>query len=95
LLLARLESLQSEPSSCKGANGRNPEQGLAKTSQSAWRVLRVALLFPILGKFLYPSHRGARGVIRDFSPLKPILVQGKWNRRRSRSVPLEAGGTSR
>jgi len=75
LLLARLESLQSEPGSCKGANGRNPKQGLVKTSQRAWQVLRVALLFPILEK----------SFIRDFSPLKPLLVQGKWNRRRRTS----------
>jgi len=63
LLLAKLQSLQSKPSSCGGAYGRNPKQ-----VESAWQVLRVALLFPILGK---------------------------WNRRGSRLVPLEAGGTSR
>ena len=80
-----IQSLQSESSSCEGANGRNPEQGrVAKTTlQSAWQVLKVALLFPILGKVLP----------RDLSPLKPILVEGVWNRVRSRLVPLEAGGT--
>ncbi|WP_299200158.1 IS200/IS605 family accessory protein TnpB-related protein, partial [Thermocrinis sp.] len=85
LLTNLLQSLQSEPSSCEGANGRNPEQGrVAKTTlQSAWQVLKVALLFPILGKVLP----------RDLSPLKPILVEGVWNRVRSRLVPLEAGGT--
>jgi hypothetical protein len=37
----------------EGANGRNPEQGeTKKVSQSAWRVLKVALLFPVLGKVL-------------------------------------------
>ena len=87
LLANLIQSLQSEPSSCKGANGRNPEQGrVAKTTlQSAWQVLRVALLFPILGKVLP----------RDLSPLKPVLVEGVWDRVRSRLVPLEAGGTSR
>jgi IS605 OrfB family transposase len=75
LLTNLLQSLQSEPSSCEGANGRNP----------AWQVLRVALLFPILGKVLP----------RDLSPLKPLLVEGVWDRVRSRLVPLEAGGTSR
>uniref|UniRef100_A0A7C5WXV4 DUF2192 domain-containing protein n=1 Tax=Thermocrinis ruber TaxID=75906 RepID=A0A7C5WXV4_9AQUI len=87
LLANLIQSLQSEPSSCKGANGRNPEQGrVAKTTlQSAWQVLRVALLFPILGKVLP----------RDLSPLKPLLVEGVWDRVRSRLVPLEAGGTSR
>jgi IS605 OrfB family transposase len=87
LLVNLLQSLQSESSSCKGAYGRNPEQGrVAKTTlQSAWLVLRVALLFPILGKVLP----------RDLSPLKPVLVEGVWDRvRRSNGlVPLEAGGT--
>jgi hypothetical protein len=86
LLANFIQSLQSEPSSCKGANGRNPEQGETKrVSQSAWLVLRVALLFPVLGKVLP----------RDLSPLKPILVEGVWDRvRRSNGlVPLEAGGT--
>jgi IS605 OrfB family transposase len=85
LLVNLIQSLQSEPSSCEGANGRNPEQGrVAKTTlQSAWLVLRVALLFPILGRILP----------RDSSPLKPLLVEGAWDRVRSRLVPLEAGGT--
>ncbi len=73
LLVNLLQSLQSEPSSCEGANGRNP----------TWQVLKVALLFPILGKVLP----------RDLSPLKPVLVEGVWDRVRSRLVPLEAGGT--
>jgi IS605 OrfB family transposase len=84
LLTNLIQSLQSEPSSCEGANGRNPEQGeTKKVSQVAWRVLKVALLFPILGKVLP----------RDLSPLKPVLVEGGWDRVRSRLVPLEAGGT--
>jgi IS605 OrfB family transposase len=85
LLVNLIQSLQSEPSGCEGANGRNPEQGrVAKTTlQSAWQVLKVALLFPILGKVLP----------RDLSPLKPVLVEGVWDRVRSRLVPLEAGGT--
>jgi IS605 OrfB family transposase len=84
LLANLIQSLQSEPSSCKGAYGRNPEQGeTKKVSQSAWQVLKVALLFPILGKVLP----------RDLSPLKPVLVEGVWDRVRSRLVPLEAGGT--
>jgi len=86
LLINLLQSLQSEPSSCEGAYGRNPEQGeTKKVSQVAWQVLKVALLFPILGKVLP----------RDLSPLKPVLVEGAWDRVRSRLVPLEAGGTSR
>jgi len=84
LLTNFIQSLQSESSSCEGAYGRNPEQGRgSKASSSAWQVLRVALLFPILGKVLP----------RDLSPLKPVLVEGVWDRVRSRLVPLEAGGT--
>ena len=78
LLLARLESLQSEPSSCESANGRNPKQ-----VKSAWQVLKSALLFPVLG----------RSFVRDLSPLKPLLVKGKWDWVMSRLVPLSAGGT--
>ena len=86
LLINLIQSLQSEPSSCEGAYGRNPEQGeTKKVSQIAWQVLKVALLFPILGRVLP----------RDFSPLKPILVEGAWDRVRSRLVPLEVGGASR
>jgi hypothetical protein len=84
LLTSFIRSLQGEPSSCEGANGRNPEQGeTKKVSQVAWQVLKVALLFPILGKVLP----------RDLSPLKPVLVEGVLDRVRSRLVPLEAGGT--
>jgi hypothetical protein len=84
LLADLLQSLQSELSSCEGANGRNSEQGRGKSaSSSAWQVLRVAVLLPILGKVLP----------RDLSPLKPILVEGAWDRVRGRLVPLEAGGT--
>jgi cell division ATPase FtsA len=86
LLTNLVQSLQGEPSGCEGANGRNPEQGeTKKVSQIAWQVLRVALLFPILGKVLP----------RDLSPLKPVLVEGVWDRVRSRLVPLEVGGASR
>jgi IS605 OrfB family transposase len=86
LLTNLIQSLQSEPSSCEGANGRNSEQGRGNLASSvAWLVLKVALLFPILGKVLP----------RDLSPLKPVLVEGAWDRvRRSNGlVPLEAGGT--
>ncbi len=63
LLTNLIQSLQGEPSSCEGANGRNPKQGeTKKVSQVAWQVLKVALLFPILGRILP----------RDLSPLKKI-----------------------
>jgi hypothetical protein len=87
LLVNLIQSLQSESSFCEGAYGRNPEQGrVAKTTlQSAWQVLKVALLFPVLGQILP----------RDLSPLKPVLVEGVWDRVRKGLAPLEAGGASR
>jgi hypothetical protein len=86
LLTNLIQSLQSEPSSCEGANGRNPEQGRgSKASFVAWQVLKVALLFPILGRVLP----------RDLSPLKPVLVEGAWDRVRKGLAPLEAGGAFR
>jgi len=42
LLTYLVQSLQGEPSGCEGADGRNP----------TWQVLKVDLLFPILGKVL-------------------------------------------
>ena len=53
LLVDLIQSLQSKSSGCEEASGRNSEQGeTKKVSQSAWQVLRVALLFPILGQIL-------------------------------------------
>jgi IS605 OrfB family transposase len=76
-------ALKSELRSVEDAI-RNPEQGGgSKASSVAWQVLKVAILLSILGKVLP----------RDLSPLKPVLVEGVWDRVRSRLVPLEAGGT--
>jgi hypothetical protein len=67
-----------------GTNGRNPEDGKDfKILAIVQQVLKVALLFPILGKVLP----------RNLSPLKPVLVEGVWDRVRKGLVPLEAGGT--
>jgi len=88
LLTNLVQSLQSEPSGCEGADGRNSEQGRGNlASSSAWQVLKVALLFPILGRVLP----------RDLSPLKPVLVEGVWDRVRCSNglVPISAGGASR
>ena len=73
----KLESLQSEPSSCEAVDGRN-----SNSHQSVWQVLRSALVLPLLGEFF----------VRDFSPLKSVMIEGKWQRRASRLVPLEVGG---
>jgi hypothetical protein len=81
-----MQSFQSLLDTRCGTNGRNPEDGKDfKILAIVQQVLKVALLFPILGKVLP----------RDLSPLKPMLVEGVWDRVRKGLVPLEAGGTSR
>ena len=77
MYVKELKSLQDEPSWEKKANGRN-----SNSHQKAWQVLKSALVLPLLGEFF----------VRDFSPLKPVIVEGKWQRRASRLVPLEVGG---
>ena len=62
-----------------------PQLNTDKDIAGAYVIGRVALLFPILGRILP----------RDLCPLKPVLVEGVWDRVRSRLVPLEAGGASR
>ncbi len=78
ILLEKLQSLQSEPSWGKEANGRNSD-----SHQKAWQVLKVALVLPLLGK----------AFTRDFSSLKPLLVEGKWKRSALGLVPSGFGGT--
>ena len=78
-----MQSFQSLLDTRCETSGRNPEDGKDfKILAIVQQVLKVALLFPILGKVLP----------RDLSPLKPVLVEGAWDRVRSRLVPLEAGG---
>ncbi len=56
--LSLLSSLQGSPGSQEGSTeGRNP------SGANPWRVLRVGLFLPLLG----------REVPRDLSPLKPVL----------------------
>jgi hypothetical protein len=79
-----MQSFQSLLDACCGTNGRNPEDGKDfKILAIVQQVLKVALLFPILGKVLP----------RNLSPLKPVLVEGVWDRVRKGLVPFEAGGT--
>ncbi len=61
--LGLLSSLRSSSGSQRGSTeGRNPP------GANPWRVLRVGLFLPLLG----------REVPRDLSPLKPILLGGSW-----------------
>jgi hypothetical protein len=81
-----MQSFQSLLGTRCGTNGRNPEDEKDfKILAIVQQVLKVALLFPILGRVLP----------RDLSTLKPVLVEGVWNRMRSRLAPLEAGEASR
>jgi folate-binding Fe-S cluster repair protein YgfZ len=62
------ESRQSEPETQYQVNReKEPVRG-EKSSQKLWRVLRVAFAIPLLGRLF----------VRDFSPLRPLMVQGKW-----------------
>jgi hypothetical protein len=45
-----------------------------------------------------PAYTSVIGMLKyapplNISPLKPVLVEGAWDRVRSRLVPLEAEGT--
>jgi hypothetical protein len=81
-LVETKESSQSEPETQKQVNlwkepVRGPENG-----QKLWRVLRVAFAIPLLGRFC----------VRDFSPLRPVVVQGKWEGIASRLGPVGFAG---
>ncbi len=45
----------------------------------------VVLVLPLLEK----------PFVRDFSPLKSVIIEGKWQRQASRLVPSGSGGTLR
>jgi IS605 OrfB family transposase len=62
------ESSQSEPETQEQVDRRKEPVRGEKSSQKLWRVLRVAFAIPLLG----------RSFVRDFSPLRPVVVQGKW-----------------
>ncbi len=61
----------------------NPACQRGRQAGSAWRVLRVALVLPLLG----------RAFTRDFSFLKPLLVEGRCKRLTAGLVPSGFGGT--
>jgi len=79
------ESSESDPATRQQTSGGNKSvRGLSKKRHKSWRVLRAVLTFPLLGKSL----------IRDFSPLRPVLVEGKWERVVKRRVPVPGAGTT-
>jgi IS605 OrfB family transposase len=73
----RKESSQSEPETQEqGHRRKEPVRG-PESGQKLWRVLRVAFVIPLLGKCF----------VRDFSPLRPAMVQGRWEGVASRLGP--------
>jgi IS605 OrfB family transposase len=62
------KSRQSEPETQKQGNLRKEPVRGPEGGQKLWRVLRVAFAIPLLGRLF----------VRDFSPLRPLMVQRKW-----------------
>jgi IS605 OrfB family transposase len=71
------KSSQSEPETQEQVYRRKEPVRGEKSSQKLWRVLRVAFVIPLLGK----------SFVRDFSPLRPVMVQGRWEGVASRLGP--------
>jgi IS605 OrfB family transposase len=71
------ESSQSEPETQEQVDRRKEPVRGEKSSQKLWRVLRVAFAIPLLGRLF----------VRDFSPLRPVVVQGMWEGVASRLGP--------
>lgn len=81
LLVNLLSSLESEPETRQPANlWKEQVREEVKTSYKLWQVLRVALTLPVLGK----------SFVRDFSPLKSVLVD--WDRSVKRLAPIPGVG---
>jgi len=83
-LIEMKESSQSEPEAQEQGDQRQEPVRGEKSSQKLWRVLRVAFAIPLLG----------RSFARDFSPLRPLMVQGKWEGIASRLGPDGFAGPS-
>ncbi len=67
------------------AGDRERVLALMRLQSSAVRFIYnrlVALVLPLLGEF----------VVRDFSPLESVIIEGKWQRRASKLVPSNFGG---
>jgi IS605 OrfB family transposase len=68
---------QGEPETQEQGNRRKEPVRGPGSGQKLWRVLRVAFAIPLLGRMF----------VRDFSPLRPVMVQGKWEGIASRLGP--------
>jgi len=83
ITVQKRESSESNPAAQDQASGGDkPVRGLLKKRQKSWRVRRAAFIFPFLGK----------PFVRDFSPLRRILVLGDWERVVKRLVPVPGAG---
>ncbi|WP_448588481.1 IS200/IS605 family accessory protein TnpB-related protein, partial [Thermocrinis sp.] len=78
-----IKSLQSQSVSYLGPTEGSPSRKVGKTSLKHWRVLKVVLLVPVLGK----------AFVRNFSSLRRLLISGIWDRERIGPVPFGFGGT--
>jgi IS605 OrfB family transposase len=66
--ISNRKSSQSEPETQEQVDRRKEPVRGPGSGQKLWRVLRVAFAIPLLG----------RSFVRDLSPLRPVVVQGKW-----------------
>jgi hypothetical protein len=80
--ISNRKSSQSEPETQKQGNRRKEPVRGPGSGQKLWRVLRVAFAIPLLGRLF----------VRDFSPLRPVMVQGKWEGIASRLGPVGFAG---
>jgi IS605 OrfB family transposase len=76
-LMETNKSSQSEPETQEQVDRRKEPVRSPGSGQKLWRVLRVAFAIPLLGGLF----------VRDFSPLRPVMVQGKWEGVASRLGP--------
>ncbi len=78
-----VKNLNSDPETQDQVNRRKePVRGELKHSQKLWRVVKVALGIPILGKSFN----------RDFPPLRKLLISGDWDRMPRRLAPVPGAG---
>lgn len=82
--IKRLQSLYCQPETQEPVNrGKEQVRGKPNGFQKLWQVVKIALLIPFLGK----------SFVRDFSPLRRILVSRDWERVRNGLAPVPGAGT--
>jgi IS605 OrfB family transposase len=66
--ISNRKNSQGEPETQEQVDRRKEPVRGPGSGQKLWRVLRVAFAIPLLGRLF----------VRDFSPLRPVMVQGRW-----------------